>query len=48
MDGGGGEEPVRNGDRLMDDHQRLTDKFQGLGFKLTGVEESRVVREILA
>jgi len=30
------------------DHTRLTFKFQGLDAKLTGVEESRVVREILA
>ena len=30
------------------DHQRLIDKFQDLNFKLTGVEESRVLREILA
>ncbi len=30
------------------DHQRLTYKFQGLDFKLTGVEESRVVKKILA
>ncbi len=30
------------------DHERLTYKFQGLDFKLTGVEEARVVKEILA
>ena len=30
------------------DHQRLTYKFQGLDFKLTGVEKCRVVDEILA
>ena len=30
------------------DHERLTFKFQGLDAKLTGVEEARVVREILA
>ena len=30
------------------DHERFTYKFQGLDFKLTGVEESRVVKEILA
>jgi hypothetical protein len=30
------------------DHQRLTHKFQGLDAKLTGVEQARVVREILA
>jgi hypothetical protein len=29
------------------DHRRLTYKFQGLDFRLTGVEESRVVNEIL-
>ena len=29
------------------DHQKLTYRFQGLDFKLTGVEESRVVEEIL-
>ena len=30
------------------DHQRLTFKFQGLDAKLTGVEQARVVRELLA
>ncbi|NNC87670.1 MAG: DUF1501 domain-containing protein [Akkermansiaceae bacterium] len=30
------------------DHERLTYKFQGLDFKLTGVEKARVVKEILA
>jgi hypothetical protein len=30
------------------DHERLTFKFQGLEQRLTGVEESRVVREIFA
>jgi len=30
------------------DHHRLTYKFQGLDFKLTGVEEARVVRDILS
>ncbi|MCO6047762.1 DUF1501 domain-containing protein [Aeoliella sp. ICT_H6.2] len=30
------------------DHQRFTYRFQGLDYKLTGVEESRVVEEILA
>jgi hypothetical protein len=30
------------------DHQRLTYKFQGLDFRLTGVEPARVVTEILA
>lgn len=30
------------------DHHRLTYKFQGLDFKLTGVEEARVVKDILA
>lgn len=29
------------------DHHRLTYKFQGLDFRLTGVEEARVVRELL-
>ena len=29
------------------DHERLTYKFQGLDGKLTGVEESKVVNEIL-
>jgi uncharacterized protein (DUF1501 family) len=29
------------------DHERLTHKFQGLDARLTGVEESRVLREIL-
>ena len=30
------------------DHERLTHRFQGLDFKLTGVEPTRVVKEILA
>ena len=30
------------------DHRRLAVKFQGLDQRLTGVEEARVVREILA
>ncbi|MGY8767127.1 MAG: DUF1501 domain-containing protein [Pirellulales bacterium] len=30
------------------DHQRLTHRYQGLDFKLTGVEPARVVNEILA
>jgi hypothetical protein len=30
------------------DHDRLTHKYQGLDFKLTGVEKARVVKEILA
>ena len=30
------------------DHARFTHKFQGLDLKLTGVEPSRVVGEILA
>jgi len=30
------------------DHDRLTHKFQGLDFKLTGVEKAKVVKEILA
>lgn len=30
------------------DHERLTFKFQGLEFRLTGVEKARVVKEILA
>jgi hypothetical protein len=29
------------------DHQRFTYRFQGLDFRLTGVEESRIVKEIL-
>lgn len=29
------------------DHERFTHRFQGLDFRLTGVEESRVVQEIL-
>ena len=29
------------------DHKRLTFRFQGLDQRLTGVEEARVVREIL-
>jgi hypothetical protein len=30
------------------DHQRLTYPYQGLDFRLTGVEKARVVREVLA
>jgi hypothetical protein len=30
------------------DHERLSYKFQGLEFKLTGVEKARVVKDILA
>ncbi len=30
------------------DHSRFTYKFQGLDFRLTGVEEARVVKELLA
>jgi len=30
------------------DHQRFTYRFQGLDFRLTGVEESRVVHDIIA
>jgi uncharacterized protein (DUF1501 family) len=30
------------------DHERLSYRFQGLDQRLTGVEESRVVREIMA
>jgi uncharacterized protein (DUF1501 family) len=30
------------------DHHKFTYRFQGLDFKLTGVEEARVVKEILA
>jgi hypothetical protein len=30
------------------DHERLTHRFMGLDFKLTGVEPARVVREILS
>lgn len=30
------------------DHQRLSERFQGLDLRLTGVEPSRVVKEILA
>jgi hypothetical protein len=30
------------------DHERLTYKFQGLDFRLTGVEEARVVNEVLS
>jgi hypothetical protein len=29
------------------DHRRLTFRYQGLDFRLTGVEEARVVRELL-
>jgi hypothetical protein len=29
------------------DHERFTHRFQGLDYKLTGVDPSRVVREIL-
>jgi hypothetical protein len=30
------------------DHRKLAVKFQGLDMRLTGVEESRVLRDILA
>jgi len=30
------------------DHERLTHRFQGLDFRLTGVEPAHVVRGILA
>jgi hypothetical protein len=30
------------------DHERLTYRFSGLDFRLTGVEPARVVKEILA
>jgi len=30
------------------DHQRFTHRFQGLDFRLTGVEEAHVVKDILA
>ncbi len=30
------------------DHTRFTHRFQGLDFRLTGVESANVVREILA
>lgn len=30
------------------DHERLSFKYQGLDFRLTGVEKARVVKEILA
>jgi hypothetical protein len=29
------------------DHRRLTHRYQGLDFRLTGVEEARVLRSIL-
>jgi len=30
------------------EHERFTYRFQGLDFRLTGVEPSRVVKEIIA
>jgi len=30
------------------DHERFTHRFQGLDYKLTSVEEARVVKEVLA
>jgi hypothetical protein len=30
------------------DHERFTHRFQGLDFRLTGVEEANVVKDILA
>jgi hypothetical protein len=30
------------------DHERFTYKFQGLDFKLTGVEPSKVIRELIS
>jgi uncharacterized protein (DUF1501 family) len=35
-------------DMLGIDHERFTYKFQGLDFKLTGVEPSRVIRDLIA
>ncbi len=35
-------------DRLGIDHERLTFRYQGLDQRLTGVEDARVVRDILA
>jgi hypothetical protein len=29
------------------DHERFTYQYQGLDFRLTGVEKARVVREVL-
>jgi hypothetical protein len=29
-------------------HERMTSKYQGLDMRLTGVEEARVVKELLA
>ena len=34
-------------DLLGIDHERFTYKFQGLDFKLTGVEPSRVIRDLI-
>ena len=30
------------------DHDQFTHRFQGLDFRLTGVEESRIVHDIIA
>ena len=35
-------------DRLGINHQRLTFRYQGLDQRLTGVEDARVVRDIIA
>ena len=41
-------DPQHERDQLGIQHDRLTYKFRGLDFKLTGVEHARVVNEILA
>ena len=35
-------------DRMGIDHEKLTFRYQGLDQRLTGVEEARVVKEIIA
>ena len=35
-------------DRFGIDHERFTKKFQGLDYRLTGVEPSKVVKGIIA
>jgi hypothetical protein len=35
-------------DRLGIDHEKLTFRYQGLDQRLTGVEEARVVKEIIS
>ena len=35
-------------DRMGIDHEKLTFRYQGLDQRLTGVEEAKVIRDIIA